>query len=71
MSKMKTAACVYGVIGIPPFLLFSVEEGVKLGWSGKKMNAANVFSSFGTALFKGVFYPYFFYKYAKGEISFE
>nr|WNL49613.1 transmembrane domain containing protein [Marseillevirus sp.] len=69
MSKVKTVACTYAVSAVPPYLLFCIEEGVKLGWSEQK-TFRSFASSFGFAMFKGVFYPYYFYKYAKGEISF-
>ncbi|BAU79929.1 hypothetical protein A9K97_gp422 [Tokyovirus A1] len=70
MSKAKTLACTYAVTAIPPYLLFCVEEGVKLGWSEQNATFGSVTSSFGFAMFKGTFYPYYFYKYAKGDISF-
>ncbi|AHA46209.1 hypothetical protein ISTM_311 [Insectomime virus] len=65
---MKRFFAVYALTAVPPYLIFCMEEGVKLGFSDKKLTAKSMCKSFCFATFKGIFYPYYFYKYTKGDI---
>nr|WQM86889.1 hypothetical protein [Marseillevirus cajuinensis] len=69
MSKL--CAYIYVLSAVPSYLLFCVEEGAKLKLSRQDVSPRVFASSLGFALFKGTLYPYYFYKYSKGEISFE
>nr|WRK65373.1 transmembrane domain containing protein [Marseillevirus futianmevirus] len=67
----KRCASVYALTAIPPFFLFCFEEGAKLGMKQQNASPKALVTSFGFAVFKGAFYPYYFYKYSKASVSFE